>query len=131
MHAEVWFWFAKILAEFAILGVPASAILWYWKRRGVKSKKLNYASFANLASYLLWLTVVLIMLLVQETSSLRPLIDYRVPRYVFVVYPLMAALASFCLCVSSVGAESGERRFVSLANGLVLVLWACAVVAPN
>lgn len=131
MQAGVWFWFAEILLEFAILGVPAGAILWYWKRHGVKSKKLNYASSANLGCYLLWLTVVFIMLVVQESSIFRPFINYRIPRYVFVVYPLIAALASFCLCVCSVGAETGERRFVSTANGLVLVLWAFAVVPPN
>lgn len=135
MYVSSWLWFLRILVKFALFGAPAGGILWYWKRRGVRSRKLYYASCANLACYLLWLTVVVTMLVMQTFPALRSMIDYRVPAYVFFYCPFCAMFGSFILCISCVAAVAAEEMkefvFILLVNGLMLILWLSTVVAPN
>ena len=109
MYASSWLWFLRILVKFALFGAPAGGILWYWKRRGVRCRKNYYASCANLAFYLNWLTVVVIMLVMQMFPALRSIINYRLPAYVFFYCPFFATFGSFILCISCVAAIAAEE----------------------
>jgi len=131
MYTGVWSPLLWILAKSAVFGISAGGILWRWKRRGIRSRNLYSASRANLAFYSLWLTVVIVMFVMQESSALRSMINSSLPASLFVGCTFFAVIGSLLMCISCLGAEKGERRFVVLANGLMLILWASNVVAPN
>jgi hypothetical protein len=121
----------KALLTFALLGVPSIAALLYWKRRGVGSKSLYRACWAQPASYLLWFTAVIITNSLIKIPAFYSKIGYSIPVYLLVFWPMLSVLVSFVLCALSLGTKPGERGYVVLANGLMLALWATTIVAPN
>lgn len=105
----------RSLVKLALFSVPAIVALLLLGRRGVKSKMNYVVSWANVVTALLW-TVAL----VSGTVS---------PAILFVFCPFVLGIVSICMCVWP--AEAGARRFLVLANGLMLVFWAFTIVAPN
>lgn len=80
---------------------------------------------------MVWLVTIAAMFSLQKLPSVCPVIDYRFPRYVFVLFPVILALSSIPLCLFGLAAEEGERRYPVIGNALMFLLWACMIVPPN
>lgn len=128
MNIESWHWILRSLEKFALFGVPASITLVFWKRRRVKARGVYRASGANVLGYLLWLLAGVVMAMLFHI----PAVTFSfLPATVAFLWPFVAAIASFVLCLLSIPAEMKEQPFIVLPNLLMLILWISSVVAPN
>jgi hypothetical protein len=111
------------IAKFAVLGIPAIVALFWWRHAGVQSKGLYTSSWANVASYVLWLGVAI---MANRTSTFESLIIGFL-----IGIPLFAVGLSLVLAIWSGFVRQGERGTMAAANLSMLVLWAISVIAPN
>lgn len=109
------------LARFAVLGVAAIVALLWWKRTGVVSKGLYRSSWANVACYLLWLTLGILQSKWRNDSSIG----------VLIALPLLSAMFSLVLVAWSRFANQGERWGMAASNVFMLILWTSSLIAPN
>ena len=131
MRSGNWFWICKILLKSVLVGTPTLIALLFWKRSGVRSESLYRLGWANLAGYLTWLLAVVVVTPLSETQHFRWIGGSIIPMNLFFAIPFLAAIGSFGLCLSCIAAETGERRYPLLVNGLMLILWSSLVVPPN
>jgi hypothetical protein len=137
VHSDSWHWFLKALVKFVLFGVPAVAALVFWKRRGVQSRVLYRISMINSVGYLVWLPACIGVVFLGSSLVYRDFFIYRwiddlsIPQDLYIFLPFLLFVGSLFMCLLCRMAEKGERGFVVLVNGLMLILWASNLVAPN
>jgi hypothetical protein len=125
------------LVKFAFCGGTASVLLWFWKRRGIKSILLFFLSCANLVCFVVWLAINGAVYAMAKSPNLRPMIyngSSAVMAALFTItflWPYVATVAAFILFALSYAAQPGEHKFLVPANLLMLVSWASTIVALN
>jgi hypothetical protein len=124
-------WLMGKLIMFLILGLPALGLLLYWKRLGVYSRVLYGAGCAVSLSYVLWLSSVWVMNILDERPSFAWIGGSSIPAYIFFVLPFLAAITSFALILMSFAGQKHEKALMAVISILMLILWGSTVVAPN
>lgn len=126
-----WHWYIKLLAKSAFIAGPAIATLALWTKRGVESRIFYRASWANPICLVIWLSLVATLGAMNDSTIYRGWIPSGLPASMFFGIPFLFGFCSLILCAAGIALKTGERLFASSANGLMLVLWLSAVVAPN
>jgi hypothetical protein len=117
------------LLRFAVLGIPAAAVLLWWRRDGVLSKGLYSSSWANVISYGIWLLLGILLNRIGRIPAAPRLFGSLVGF--LIASPVIGSFCSLVLLILSLFAEQNEKGKMGSSSVLMALLWASALIAPN